>query len=117
VGSIYWEIAAGVGGVHSLCESIGQSDIRALDFNAGSQATVLLAANVSFLAIPSVDNGPDVRSPSQIASYLSVLTSVASIITGLLLIGQYRNKKDSAEDVVSSFFNVDANICSSYILL
>jgi hypothetical protein len=67
----------------------------------------LLNANVAFLAIPSVDPGANGntgntdRTPSQIASYLSVIAAVGSIITGLLLIRQHRTKKDGAEDVVS----------------
>jgi len=68
-------------------------------------ATVLLNANVAFLAIPSVDPSSNndthtySRTPSQIASYLSVIAAVGSIITGLLLIRQHRTKKDGAEDV------------------
>jgi len=60
-------------------------------------ATVLLAVNVSFLAIPSVDNGPEVRSASQIASYLSVVNSVGSVIGGLLLARQHLYQDESAE--------------------
>jgi len=54
-------------------------------------STVLLNANVAFLAIPSVDNGSNHRTPSQIASYMSVVASIGSIITGLLLIRGRRN--------------------------
>ncbi|KAJ8522039.1 hypothetical protein ONZ45_g1350 [Pleurotus djamor] len=64
------------------------------------QAAVLLAANVAFLAIQSVDNAQGVpeRSPSQIASYLSTLTSVSSIMVALLLVRQNRTKgHDTAE--------------------
>ena len=70
------------------------------------QATVLLNANVAFLAIQSVDqisenNNPD-RSPAQIASYLSIIASIGSIILGLLLIRQNRTKsRETADDVVS----------------
>ncbi|KAF9530151.1 hypothetical protein CPB83DRAFT_851059 [Crepidotus variabilis] len=65
-------------------------------------ATVLLNANVAFLAIQSVDtNDPTYsRSPAQIASYLSVIASIGSIILGLLLIRQHRTKyKETASDV------------------
>ncbi|KAF4570131.1 hypothetical protein EYR36_009937 [Pleurotus pulmonarius] len=57
-------------------------------------SAVLLAANVSFLAIQSVDNIKDepYRSPSQIASYLSTLASISSMIIGLLLVRQTRTK-------------------------
>ncbi|KAJ7927518.1 hypothetical protein B0H13DRAFT_1970716 [Mycena leptocephala] len=61
-------------------------------------ATVVLNANVAFLAIQSVDNvdnnghqNPN-RSPTQISSYLSILTSIGSIIIGLLLVKQNRNR-------------------------
>ncbi|KAJ7777243.1 hypothetical protein B0H16DRAFT_1683922 [Mycena metata] len=58
-------------------------------------ATVVLTANVAFLAIQSVDNdsenGP-YRSPPQILSYLSILTSIGGIIIRmLLLITQHGN--------------------------
>ncbi|KAL4268934.1 WW domain-containing protein [Pleurotus pulmonarius] len=62
-------------------------------------SAVLLAANVAFLAIQSVDNEKDDprRSPSQIASYLSTITSVSSMIVGLLLVRQNRTKgRDTA---------------------
>ena len=63
------------------------------------QATVLLNANVAFLAIPSVDNGSSSISPAQISSSLSIVTSVGSILLGLLLIRQHRVKsKDTAEE-------------------
>jgi hypothetical protein len=48
-----------------------------------SQATVLLNANVGFLAINSVDVSG--RSPAQIASYMSLVASLGSILLGLLL--------------------------------
>ena len=66
------------------------------------QATVLLNANVAFLAIPSVDNGNGQLTAPQISSYLSIVTSVGSILLGLLLIRQHRVKsKDTADDAVS----------------
>ncbi|KAH9899337.1 hypothetical protein C8Q73DRAFT_638403 [Cubamyces lactineus] len=62
-------------------------------------ATVLLNANVAFLAIPSVDNGSGKLTAPQISSYLSIITSVGSILLGLLLIRQHRVKsKDTAEE-------------------
>ncbi|RPD75534.1 hypothetical protein L226DRAFT_545397 [Lentinus tigrinus ALCF2SS1-7] len=62
-------------------------------------ATVLLNANVAFLAIPSVDNGPNDITAAQISSYLSIITSVGSILLGLLLIRQHRVKaKETADD-------------------
>ncbi|KAF9467789.1 hypothetical protein BDZ94DRAFT_1247715 [Collybia nuda] len=64
-------------------------------------ATVLLNANVAFLAIQSVDINQDThRSPAQIFSYISIITSIGSIILGLLLVRQNRTKsKDTAYEV------------------
>ncbi|KAJ7027933.1 hypothetical protein C8F04DRAFT_1121165 [Mycena alexandri] len=56
-------------------------------------ATVVLTANVAFLAIQSVDDErAPYRSPTQILSYLSILTSIGGIIIRmLLLITQHGN--------------------------
>ena len=63
---------------------------------------MLLNANVAFLAIPSVDPGNHTRTPAQLASYLSIVTAVGSVVTGLLLLRQHRTKpQDAAEEVVS----------------
>jgi hypothetical protein len=58
---------------------------------SGLQATVLLNANVAFLAIQSVDNAASNghRSNAQRASYFSIITSIAAIILGLLLVRQH----------------------------
>ncbi len=58
------------------------------------QATVLLNANVAFLAIQSIDESSSDkgRSPAQIASYVSTILSVGSISLGLLLLQKYRHK-------------------------
>ena len=65
---------------------------------------MLLIANVAFLAIPSVDSGDRSRSPGQLISYLSVITSIGSIVMGLLLLRHHRTKpQDAAEEVVSRF--------------
>ncbi|KAJ7050033.1 hypothetical protein C8F01DRAFT_967823, partial [Mycena amicta] len=54
-------------------------------------ATVLLNANVAFLSIQSVDsNVPSRRSVPEISSYMSMLTSIAAVIVGLLLLKQHR---------------------------
>ncbi|KAF7361078.1 hypothetical protein MSAN_01138800 [Mycena sanguinolenta] len=58
-------------------------------------AAVILNANVAFLSIQSVDQGGNIvsaRSPAQIASYVSILTSIASTALGLLLSNLYRNR-------------------------
>ncbi|KAK7026848.1 hypothetical protein VNI00_015390 [Paramarasmius palmivorus] len=64
--------------------------------------TVVLNANVAFLAIQSVDEdtpSPN-KSPAQIASYLSVMASIGSIIIGLML--TRKNKANSKEAVEGS---------------
>jgi hypothetical protein len=66
------------------------------------QATVMLNANVAFLAIQSVDVDGPRRSPAQISSYLSVIANIGSIILGLLLMRQNRTKtKETADEAVS----------------
>ncbi|KAG1812958.1 uncharacterized protein BJ212DRAFT_1483013 [Suillus subaureus] len=52
-------------------------------------ATVLLNANVGFLSINSVDAGG--RSPVQVASYMSLVSSLGSMILGLLLVSHNRS--------------------------
>ena len=54
---------------------------------------MLLNANVGFLAINSVDNGNAV-SLRQIASYVSLMASFASIMIGLVLV-KYNNHTES----------------------
>ncbi|KAF7361077.1 hypothetical protein MSAN_01138700 [Mycena sanguinolenta] len=72
-------------------------------------AAVVLNANVAFLSIQSVDQGGNIastRSPAQIASYVSILTSIASIIIGLLLTSRHRNRdRDSAADAATFVFS------------
>ncbi|RDB29917.1 hypothetical protein Hypma_014083 [Hypsizygus marmoreus] len=65
--------------------------------------TVLLNANVAFLAIQSVDVGHEsYRSPAQIASYASIVSSIGSIIIGLLLLRQHRSKaRETAAEAVA----------------
>ncbi|KAL5522713.1 hypothetical protein ACEPAG_8731 [Sanghuangporus baumii] len=65
-------------------------------------ATVLVNANVAFLAIPSIisdDQGPGLlTSPAGVVSQISIIASLASIIIGLLLVRQMRiGTKDSCE--------------------
>ncbi|KAF7350103.1 hypothetical protein MVEN_01312400 [Mycena venus] len=59
-------------------------------------ATVLLNADMAFLAIPTVDNGQNIpaRSMAQIASYISVIASLGSVIVGLVLVREYRSRRD-----------------------
>ncbi|KAJ7282776.1 hypothetical protein C8J57DRAFT_1463389 [Mycena rebaudengoi] len=63
-------------------------------------ATVLLNADIAFLAIPTVDNGEHAsRSAAQIAAYVSVVASVGSVVVGLFLSRFNRDRRD-AEDYV-----------------
>ncbi|KAJ7888880.1 hypothetical protein B0H14DRAFT_1182509 [Mycena olivaceomarginata] len=63
-------------------------------------ATVLLNADIAFLAIPTVDNGEHVsRSAAQIATYVSVVASLGSVVAGLFLSRLNRDRRD-AEDYV-----------------
>ncbi|KAF7360384.1 hypothetical protein MVEN_00768200 [Mycena venus] len=70
-------------------------------------ATVVLNANVAFLAIQSVDdddnNTVHTRSPMQISSYLSMMTSIGSIIIGLLLANKIRNRDRSPPSIAAQF--------------
>jgi len=61
-------------------------------------ATVLVNANVGFLTLPSVDNGSHYRGPAQLACYISVIFGTGSIITGLMLTRQHRDKLNSAPE-------------------
>lgn len=55
------------------------------------QATVLLNANVAFLAIQSVDSSAPRHghSPMQRASYFSIMNNLGAILVGLLLVWQH----------------------------
>ncbi|KAF8986595.1 hypothetical protein BDQ17DRAFT_1436195 [Cyathus striatus] len=57
-------------------------------------ATVILATNVAFLAIPIIDDGnhSQSRSAAQILSYLSTISSTSSILWGQLLMRYHRIK-------------------------
>ncbi|KAG2154266.1 uncharacterized protein EDB93DRAFT_1050734, partial [Suillus bovinus] len=64
-------------------------------------ATVLLSVNVGFLAISTVDKGG--RSPIQIASYMSLVTSLGSIILGVFLVWHERTSGDNTAMEAASF--------------
>lgn len=64
-------------------------------------ATVLLNANVGFLAINSVDMGG--RSVIQMASYMSLVTSFGSIILGIFLVWHERTSGDNTALEAASF--------------
>ena len=69
---------------------------------------MLLNANVAFLDLPGIassqadDGSPSSNlSISQVASQLSMVTSIGSMVTGLLLVRQHRTKPvDTAHDAV-----------------
>ncbi|EIW87388.1 hypothetical protein CONPUDRAFT_149421 [Coniophora puteana RWD-64-598 SS2] len=73
-------------------------------------STVILNSNVAFLALMNVSpqadqnapaNTPYPQTPAQIASYVSTVASMGSVIVGLLLLRQNRTKgRESAEDAV-----------------
>ena len=71
------------------------------------QSTVLLNANVAFLAIPNVGTDNQTLTTAQIASYISIATSIGSILLGLLLIRHNRVKtRETAIEAVSLFPNL-----------
>ncbi|KAF9262575.1 hypothetical protein L218DRAFT_903499 [Marasmius fiardii PR-910] len=69
--------------------------------------TVLLNANVAFLAIQSVDEATMVlgRSPAQILSFLSVVSSIGSVIVGLMLARKNKVKHKEAATEAAIFMN------------
>ncbi|SJL00893.1 uncharacterized protein ARMOST_04207 [Armillaria ostoyae] len=70
------------------------------------QATILLAVNMAFLAIPSVDDkgaSQQHRSVTQILCYLSVTSNMATIIIGLLLMSHHNTLKHADLSVVTDF--------------
>ncbi|KIJ61111.1 hypothetical protein HYDPIDRAFT_169877 [Hydnomerulius pinastri MD-312] len=60
-------------------------------------STVMLTADVSFLAVPGIDSGTeDSVSAATLLIYLSIITGVGSLVSSLLLAGR-NNGKDAAE--------------------
>ncbi|KAK0470205.1 uncharacterized protein EV420DRAFT_1473286 [Desarmillaria tabescens] len=74
--------------------NVGIRTIDSRDSLTHLQATVLLNANIAFLAIQSIDESSDDkgRSPTQIASYVSTIISIGSVTMGLLLLQKNRHK-------------------------
>jgi len=57
------------------------------------QSTMLLNANIAFLAIPNIStSGQTALSPAQICSALSIIASIGSIIISLMLIRSNHSK-------------------------
>ncbi|KAG6836580.1 hypothetical protein H0H93_006416 [Arthromyces matolae] len=74
------------------------------------QSSILLNANVAFLAIPSNDPSNNSvlpqphRTVAQIASYVSILTSFGSMILALLLVRKHKAKED-AMPLINDYHN------------
>ncbi|KAJ6486860.1 hypothetical protein C8R45DRAFT_270680 [Mycena sanguinolenta] len=70
-------------------------------------ATVLLNADIAFLAIPTVDSGEHApRSVAQIVTYVSVVASLGSVVVGLFLSRLNHDQRD-AEDYVDEAVSMD----------
>ncbi|RXW22040.1 hypothetical protein EST38_g3817 [Candolleomyces aberdarensis] len=83
-------------------EAIGKLNEEWQEFTL--YASVLLNANVAYLAVQSIDkNKPGYRSPVQIGCYLSVVASIGSIILGLLLLRQNRTRIHGTMEEVNGF--------------
>ena len=66
---------------------------------------MLLTANVAFLAVPGVGSGDGTRALTQIVSYISIVTSLGCLVTGLILIRHHNTRpKDAVDEVVSHLF-------------
>ncbi|KAG1748246.1 uncharacterized protein EDB91DRAFT_1244960 [Suillus paluster] len=74
--------------------------------NSNLLATILLNVNVGFLAINSVDKGG--RNAVQMASYMSLVVSMGSMILGLLLVSH--NRTMGQDTSKQTFFNQDFTI-------
>ncbi|KAF9237090.1 hypothetical protein BU15DRAFT_76323 [Melanogaster broomeanus] len=67
-------------------------------------ATVLLNANVGFLAIQSVDDSGGI-SIKQLASYMSLVASLSSIILGLVFVGHTRTETRNSAFQAANFLH------------
>ncbi|KAG1816398.1 uncharacterized protein BJ212DRAFT_1577075 [Suillus subaureus] len=71
-------------------------------------STVMLAVDISFLAVPPVQT----QNAAILVSYMSTLCAMGSLVVSLVLAGQVNDsRRDSAKSVVSSLFD-----CLAYIL-
>jgi len=71
-------------------------------------STVLLTADVSFLAVPNVmpNNGiprGESAPPAVVATQISLITAMGSIIIGLLLVREHRKKASESAQVAADF--------------
>lgn len=79
------------------------SKLRGQLQDSNLMATVLLNANVGFLAINTVDRGG--RSAIQMASYMSLVTSLGSIVLGLFFVSQDRTCGQNTAAEIRSFLS------------
>ncbi|KAH7914536.1 hypothetical protein BJ138DRAFT_999902, partial [Hygrophoropsis aurantiaca] len=69
-------------------------------------STVMLAVDVSFLAVPGVDPGNPVQQTlATIAIYLSTMNAVGSLVISLLLVGQSRKKGRESMENAATFMS------------
>jgi hypothetical protein len=72
---------------------------------------VLLTANVSFLAIQSVDEasaGRDPKTPAQLASYFSILACLGSMVSSVVLVILMRHREVMGVSVMPLFRSVES---------
>jgi len=89
---------------HTWRDFITELITQLQDFNL--LATVLLNANVGFLAIQSVDGSSgEPRSWTQIASYWSLTSSIGSIVLGAFLVRFHQGSVHKDAKAVANFLN------------
>ncbi|EKM79096.1 hypothetical protein AGABI1DRAFT_128260 [Agaricus bisporus var. burnettii JB137-S8] len=75
-------------------------------------ATIILAANCAFLAIPLFQGAEFVdthSSPEQVASYVSLTTSLFGLVLGMVMYRHHKTRKPTNPDELVGFL-----LCSSY---
>ena len=79
------------------------------------QSTVMLAVDVSFLAVPGVDPAMQAFQPvGVIATYISVMCTIGSLFSSIILINQSRTSaRSSSAEVVSMLYVPLVQQCSS----
>lgn len=82
-----------------------------------AQATVLLAVNVSFMAIQDVAPTVDAVTTGFVASLSSTVTSIGCIVVGLLLVNEdYTNPKHGRKASVFAICYVMSFIIATFIV-
>ncbi|KAG8220551.1 hypothetical protein J3R82DRAFT_3272 [Butyriboletus roseoflavus] len=69
-------------------------------------STVMLAVDVSFLAMPGINGGTGSPSVATVALYMSLLSVVGSLLSSLLLARQRRAQDDSTTGATSFMINM-----------